>query len=111
MGYTQKHVADLLGVDRSTYCYYELGKIKPDVTTVMKLSRIFGVHYSTILESEYGVQNCGDLRVSETDREISEFNDLDQNEKCLLIAYRLLSSTSRNEVLQLILNKFKDEKN
>ena len=30
INYTQKQVADYLGVDRSTYSYYELGKIIPD---------------------------------------------------------------------------------
>ena len=50
--YTQKQVADKLGVDRSTYAYYESGRIKPDIDTIMKLSTICKVHYTQILESE-----------------------------------------------------------
>ena len=46
INYTQKQVADYLGVDRSTYSYYELGKIIPDVKTIMSLSKIFGVNYT-----------------------------------------------------------------
>ena len=49
INYTQKQVADYLGVDRSTYSYYELGKIIPYVKTIMSLSKIFGVNYTEIL--------------------------------------------------------------
>ncbi len=42
-GYTQRDVAAALGVVRSTYAYYETGKSQPDVETLVKLSRMFGV--------------------------------------------------------------------
>lgn len=42
-GYTQQAVADALGVERSTYAYYEVGKSQPSVETLAKLSRMFGV--------------------------------------------------------------------
>ena len=40
---TQKQVADVLGVDRSTYSYYELGHLKPSVEILVKLSSVFNV--------------------------------------------------------------------
>ena len=40
---TQQQVAKLLNIDRSTYTYYETGKIKPDVDTLIKLCCIFNV--------------------------------------------------------------------
>ena len=52
-GYTQQEVADLLNIDRSTYSCYEIGKIKPDVDTMICLSQIFAVHYSQILECSH----------------------------------------------------------
>lgn len=42
-GYTQQDVAAALGVVRSTYAYYETGKSQPDIETLVKLSRMFGV--------------------------------------------------------------------
>ena len=96
-------------MDRSTYCYYELGKIKPDITTIMKLSNIFGVHYSGILEAEYNseknkVNSLGDKDV---DSDVLRFSDLDNQEKCLLVAFRLMSESSRNEIMELALSKMK----
>ncbi len=40
---TQQQVADILGLDRSTYSYYELGHLKPSVEVLVKLSAIFNV--------------------------------------------------------------------
>ena len=51
-GYTQQQVADVLNVDRSTYAYYELGKILPSIETIYSLSRVFNVHYSELLGDE-----------------------------------------------------------
>lgn len=110
-GYTQKEVADLLGVDRSTYCYYELGKIKPDVSTIMKLSNIFGVHYSGILESEYNSEKCKDdgLCATDIDSDVLRFGDLDNEEKCLLLAFRVASESARREIIEFALRKIKDK--
>ena len=37
---TQKKLADALDLDRSTYSYYEVGKVTPDIFTLIKLSKI-----------------------------------------------------------------------
>ena len=109
-GYTQKQVADLLGVDRSTYCYYELGKIKPDINTVMKLSNIFGVHYSDILEIEYNSEKFKDSEISFVDAypDVNGFGCLNNEEKCLLLAFRVVSDASRKEIIEFALRKVKD---
>ena len=38
-GLTQKQVADMLNIDRSTYAYYESGKTRPDILTIAKLDQ------------------------------------------------------------------------
>ena len=50
MGLTQFDVANALGVERSTYTYYELGKTLPDWQTIKKLAKIFNVDYYDLLE-------------------------------------------------------------
>ncbi len=48
-GLTQQQVADRLKIERSTYTYYETGKTKPDIETVVKLAKVFNVSYMDIL--------------------------------------------------------------
>lgn len=116
--YTQKQVADLLGLDRSTYSYYELGKIKPDINTVMRLSDIFDVHYTTILESEdtnafSDVRKGGvskQLNTSEENLNVTNFNFLTKKEQDILMAFRLLSNESQRDIMEFISQKFKNDK-
>lgn len=109
-GYTQKQVADLLGLDRSTYSYYELGKIKPDIATIMKLANIFGVHYTEILESE----GSSSLADSFSERNIFDkssveklcFERVTQEEKKFLNIFRDLSKSDREETMRFMSSKF-----
>ncbi len=102
----------MLGIDRSTYCYYELGKIKPDINTIMKLAAIFKVHYTEILESESTTQLRSDSRVDSVfqNNDVSGFFSLSYDEQCLLVAWRLLSENARQEVLKDVVDKFKKRK-
>ena len=108
-GYTQKQVADLLGVDRSTYSYYELGKIKPDVKTIMKLSEIFKVHYTKILESEvrYKFSDISDSNYDNSDAKMV-LDQLTPDEYNVLMAFKVLPKDSKNEIIDLINQKFKN---
>ncbi len=106
-GYTQKQVADMLGLDRSTYSYYELGKIKPDIATIMKLANIFDVHYTDILESEehssFSDSFRGDRKslINKTNEKMT-FERVTQEEKEFLIAFRNLSKGDRKETLEFM---------
>ena len=108
-GYTQKQVADLLGLDRSTYSYYELGKIKPDVATIMKLANIFGVHYTEILESESSVgfsdSFSGKNILGKSSVEKWCFEKVNQEEKNFLGVFRDLSKDDREETMKFMNTK------
>lgn len=47
-GFTQNVVAAALGVSRPTYSYYESGKTVPDVETLTKLAKIYGVSFGQL---------------------------------------------------------------
>lgn len=49
-GYTQKVMADMLNINRSTYTYYETGKSQPSFEKLKKLCEILDVDYNTILD-------------------------------------------------------------
>lgn len=96
--YTQKEVADKLGVDRSTYAYYESGRIRPDIDTIRKLSDIFKVHYTQILESEMS----GEFK----DSQFGVF-DLNNQEIELLTIFRMMSDETKKEIIDSLLQKAK----
>ena len=50
-GFTQQKVAEFLNIERSTYSYYELGKTRPDIETLKKLSRLFEVSIDYIADN------------------------------------------------------------
>ena len=39
---TQQDIANVLGIDRSTYAFYETGKTTPSVNTLYKLYKVGG---------------------------------------------------------------------
>ena len=47
---TQQQVAEALGIDRSTYAYYELGRTTPDLDKIDKLQRLYQVQYQDLIE-------------------------------------------------------------
>lgn len=111
---TQQQVADELGINRSTYSYYELGRIQPDIKTIIKLSKIFDVHYIELLDDE----DTDRLADSSTDTlplikkiepKIYNFSNLHLSdmEKKLILNFRLLSQDVQKNFFDII-SKFAD---
>ena len=48
-GLTQQQVADYLGIDRSTYTYYESGRSKLSIDIVVKLAHFYKVSYAALI--------------------------------------------------------------
>ena len=113
-GFTQARVATLLGIDRSTYSYYESGKIKPDIKTILSLSRIYGVDYTEILDCDaevlYASDVSGKRKTSHEDDEESEEYRKYQ-ERSIILAFRLLSQESKEDVMRMIFGRVREEKN
>ena len=51
-GLTQQQVADYLGIDRSTYAYYESGRSKVNTDVIVKLAHFYQVRYAALLGPE-----------------------------------------------------------
>ena len=111
-GFTQGKLADFLGIDRSTYSYYESGKINPDVRTILNLSKIYGVDYTEILDADAEMV-CSDYAKNggkSSDDCINEDKYLKCQEKNISLGIKLLSKESRDEILKEISNKIKEER-
>ncbi len=49
-GFSQKEIADLLGIDRSTYVNYEAGKREPNLERLRALAMTLGVSADYLLD-------------------------------------------------------------
>lgn len=58
--YSQRQVAELLHLDRSTYTKYENGQCEPSIETLKKLKEIFGVSYDELLGGELSEAEIAD---------------------------------------------------
>lgn len=49
---TQQAMADILGINRSTYTKWELGDSEPQISTIIKLTKILKVDCNRLLTGE-----------------------------------------------------------
>lgn len=92
-GFTQRAVAEALGVNRSTYSYYELGRATPDMVTLKALSRIFAVSpeeffYPERYHDTEPANRRQDLPKAGT-LDLGAIKDLSEEEQCLLAQFRV----------------------
>ena len=56
-GLTQKEVADLLHVERTTYSYYESGKTSSSIPMIVKLSELYSVLCDYLIKDDIKCKN------------------------------------------------------
>lgn len=99
-GATQQEISDLLGVDRSTYSYYETGRLVPSFEALVKLAAYYNVSVSFFAGAPQKPEN--DVIFSEPDE---PFRPADEDEE-LFQAYltkqecRLIAQARARNVLQ-----------
>ena len=85
---TQQQVADLMSIDKSTYCGYETGKRQPDAMKIKQLSKILNISGDELLETGYEKSTSPDLDIQFDDFTYALFNeskDLPQEKKDMLL--------------------------
>lgn len=111
--FTQKHVADALNIDRSTYTYYERGKTEPNHATTIKLARIFNVSVQEIVTGE-PIPVLQDemankvLPASKKPEDMIEEDDTNE-ERGLMAKFRCLPDDKRKEVLDFVQNLIEED--
>ena len=94
---TQSDVAEHIGIDRSTYAYYERGATKPDFECLLKLCKIYNIDINNLTNMFLNDENTNIVfktpEKDDDDDEIFHFNDLDslnidEYEKMILLFYR-----------------------
>ena len=98
-GLTQKQVAEMLNIDRSTYAYYESGKTRPDILTIAKLARLYRISTDFLLDVRIpSLQTeLHDERVDYQSFQTARaqyLSDLSRDEQNLILYYRQLENKS-----------------
>ena len=98
-GLTQGEVAEVLKLDRSTYTYYEKGRV-PNLDTLNKLSKLFNVSVAELI----GERDDGALDViKNASRELHvESIFLRPDEKQLILNLRLCSASDRQKIAEKV---------
>lgn len=104
-GFTQKQIADKLNIDRSTYSYYELGKISPSISSLVTLSELYGI---TLDEMVHYESSPAYNRAANSAAVYEVNNILSEDEKKLVSCYRKLDSEAKEDVLISIVNIARD---
>ena len=113
-GYSQSHLANILGIERSTYTYYEVGKTVPVIFDLMRLADL----YSTTLDDLLGFHAdssdplaFGDprqpvkapVRRKSKESYLNEVvQDLSSEERQLLAYYRSATPSERKQILEFL---------
>ena len=86
-GYTQKKLADYLGIDRTTYTKYETVR-KPEIDVIMRLAAFYNVSVEDFLDEFFvdGKEETKDAHVSAPAKK--ELMSLTEDEKQLIGFYR-----------------------
>lgn len=111
-GYSQNHIASILGVERSTYTYYETGKTVPVIFDLMRLADLYNISLDELLG--FHADNSdplafGDPRqpvkatIRRKERYLSEaVQDLSSEERQLLAYYRSAKPSERRQIFEFL---------
>ena len=96
-GFSQEDVANVLGVDRSAYSYYESGKTEPSITNLVKIARMYRVSTDTLVDNEgFAATLCVDNeQVPETNMPVVILRTLKQcsnDERTLIALFRTMEN-------------------
>lgn len=104
-GLTQQQVAELLGVDRSTYTCYETGKVMVPISKLQLLAVIYNEDLNAFNTSEVLHLRSGPADPPEK----VDMRSLPKDERMFLAQVRLLKAMGKTEELKEALDKLTQE--
>lgn len=100
----QQQLADVLGISRSAYCSYEIGRRDVDLDTIIKLSEFYNLPIERFFEDEM-VDNVSENDNYEGEPDVRFLSQLSREEVALIVKYRMMSKEDKKEI-----NSFADSK-
>ncbi len=101
---TQQDIANVLGIDRSTYTFYETGKTNPSINTIYKLAEIYNVTIGYLLgvEDSAAENRKKNVSMSVAAPETDHIAYLDKDEQMLLMCYRIISDEYKQKAVEMM---------
>ena len=97
-GFTQQQFADALGMQRSTYAYYETGKSEPNIENTILIARLFSVTVDELFN--FDASTLREEKLPFNNPPITErVRGLSDEEKALILSYRHLDDNKRKKLL------------
>lgn len=93
---TQNQIAQKIGIDRSTYAYYERGDTKPDFECILKLTKLYNIDVDSFAKMlmqdpktiiHFKTLDNAELTSDDIINSIESLN-IDDYEKFILLLYR-----------------------
>lgn len=107
-GFSQAEVAQALGVERTTYTYYELGQHEPSIARIKDIAKLFNMDVATLLGEEDDF--TGGFMLADDGVEygipFDKLNELKKDEVMLLLYYRRLDKSKQAKLVKSIKEKF-----
>lgn len=108
VGLTQQNVADALGLDRSTYSYYETGKTEPNIRALKILARLYNMSIDDLVYCRYRPAETVIRAEDPPERpltDLAQLRNLTREEQLLVLLYR---KTWDKEALLQHMRSFRD---
>ena len=103
---TQQQVADVLGITRSAYCSYEIGRRSIDVDSLVRLSEFYKLPIQVLIGEE-STENLSDNDTYEPDPDMRFLSQLSREEVDLIAKYRMMNKEEKKEIKEILKNKVK----
>ena len=105
---TQQNIADVLGCDRTTYTLYETAATTPSPTTLYRLAQMYDVTVGYLMgveETNHPERKCRNGAMELSVSGVDPIASLSNDEKKLLMSYRILPPEEKKEILELLRKK------
>ncbi|MDD6603441.1 MAG: helix-turn-helix transcriptional regulator [Eubacteriales bacterium] len=102
---TQQQVADLLGIERSTYTSWESGRSLPKPAQFIKLSKIFDVSFEFLTQSPLERPLIVKAKEKPYDRKVygdSYVSELNDYERTIVLQLRMMNASDKKNVEEYI---------
>ena len=110
---TQQQVADVLGIDRSTYAYYKTGTNKPSIEILVRLAAIYNTEFSWLAGADRDKnswnENEPELNIIAAVKE-KQITDLSKNERKLVAIYRAAGQIDKDrDLISMLITVLKSD--